>query len=241
MRSIRENIWAQTHTGYKRQRNEDRYLIHSLKRDAGALLAVADGMGGAAGGHIAAQIAVDTLREYQTPGVNPNIERDLANLLEKAGKRIIDRAKAEPSFQDMGTTATAALLTGQEVYWAHVGDSRLYVNRRREMVQITTDHTFIQDLVDDGTLTQADAERHPLRNMLDQCLGCTGLKPDTGRFPFSAGEKLLLCSDGLTRHVSEETMSEILQGDDAREIADRLLRSALDAGGRDNVTVVVVV
>ena len=234
-----KNIQGRTHTGYKRQRNEDRYLILPLKKGTGVLLAVADGMGGVAGGDIAAQIVVDTLQEYQRPG--DDIEQELAQLLAKAGRKIIERTDEEAALKDMGTTATVALLTDRKAYWAHSGDSRLYVKQGGKIEQITTDHTFVQDLIQDGTLTRQDAERHPLKNVLDQCVGCAELKPDTGRLPFPPGEKLLLCSDGLSRYVSEKAISEALEGNDAGEIADHLVQSALEAGGRDNVTVVVLI
>lgn len=239
MRYNLENIQGRTHTGYKRQRNEDRYLIQPLENEAGILLAVADGMGGVAGGDIAAQIVVDTLKEYRKPG--RDIEHDLARILDRAGRTILKRTDEQPGLKDMGTTATVVLLTKQQAYWVHSGDSRLYVKQKGKIRQITTDHTFVQDLIQDGTLTQKEAERHPLKNVLDQCVGCAELKPDSGRLPFGPGEKLLLCSDGLSRYVSEEAISKALDGKEAGEIADRLVQSALEAGGRDNVTVVVLI
>lgn len=232
-----ENIQGRTHIGYKRKRNEDRYLIQALENGTGFLLAVADGMGGVAGGDIAAQIVVDILKDYQKTG--QDIEGDLACLFHGAGRKIIERSDAEPALRDMGTTATAVLLTEQKAYWAHVGDSRLYSQRNGQIQQITTDHTFVQDLIQDGTLTQKDAERHPLKNMLNQCVGCAELKPDTGWFSFLPGDKLLLCSDGLSRYVSKEAISDGFAEGGAGKIADHLVQSALAAGGRDNVTLVV--
>lgn len=237
MRYRLQNIQGLTHTGYKRRRNEDRYLIHPFDDETGILLAVADGMGGVAGGDIAAQIVVDTLKEYQHPG--EDIERDLARLLDKAGNTIMERTDQEPALKDMGTTATVALLTGHRAYWAHAGDSRLYVKRDEGIQQVTTDHTFVQDLIQDGTLTRKEAERHPLKNMLDQCVGCEELKPDTGWFSCLPGDTLLLCSDGLSRHVSIDTLTKVLAGSNVQEMAEQLVQSALAAGGKDNVTVVL--
>jgi PPM family protein phosphatase len=234
-----KNFYGASHTGYKRIRNEDRYLIKLLQNDRAILLGVADGMGGEPGGDISAQMVTDILQEYQ-PSPNPT-EKDLADILEKAGKKIQCRAQKEIGLEGMGTTATLALVAHDMAYWSHVGDSRLYLYRDGRLTQITSDHVFIQELIDDGTLSKLDAERHPLRNMLDQCVGCMDMAPDSGRFPLLPGDKLLLCSDGLTRQVLDDKIKEVLENDDARTITELLVEKALEAGGRDNVTVVALV
>jgi protein phosphatase len=229
-------LWATSHRGYKRSRNEDRYLARPL--DKGALLAVADGMGGETGGDTAAQAVVDTLQRHADDASRP-AELDLCAALQAAGREIADRVREDPGLEGMGTTATVVLVAGGRARWCHVGDSRLYLYRAGSLEQITTDHTFVQELLDDGTLTQEEAASHPLRNVLDQCVGCAALDPDNGSFPLQDGDRLLLCSDGLTRHVTEQEIASLLAGEDPREIGERLVRGALNAGGKDNVTVAV--
>ncbi|MFO8031861.1 MAG: protein phosphatase 2C domain-containing protein [Desulfohalobiaceae bacterium] len=167
-------------------------------------------------------------------------EHDLAQLLLQAGSSIRRKAEAEPELEGMGTTGTIALICRATLFWAHVGDSRLYLARQERLMQISRDHTFIQDLLDDGTLSHEKAREHPLRNMLDQCVGCGSLQPDSGRISLQARDKLLLCSDGLTLHVLEQEIQNSLQSESARQTAEDLLNLALQAGGRDNITVLVV-
>jgi protein phosphatase len=239
MSNILKFSWGKSHTGYKRSRNEDRYLIKHLQHSHAILLGVADGMGGEPGGDISAQILVDTLQKYQT--TSEAIEQDLTDLLKKAGKEIRLKAKDRTEFEGMGTTATVALVSNSMVYWSHVGDSRLYLFQKNKLKQITTDHTFVQDLIDDGTLSQHDADQHPLRNMLDQCVGCEYMIPDHGSFTVQPGDKMLLCSDGLTRHVPDDKIKAILSNSNARKASEQLVSLALEAGGIDNVTAVVMI
>jgi protein phosphatase len=239
MSNTQKNFGGTSHTGYKRRRNEDRYLIKSLPNIQAVLLGVADGMGGEPGGDISAQIIVDTLQKYQTS--SKTIEQGLTDILEKAGNIIRLRAKEETKLEGMGSTATVALVSDGMVYWSHVGDSRLYLFHKDELKQITTDHTYLQDLIDDGTLSQRDADRHPLRNMLDQCVGCQEMKPDSGHFPVHPGDTILLCSDGLTRQVSNDRIKATLEIDNARTASEQLVNLALEAGGKDNITAVVLI
>ncbi|MDA3895385.1 MAG: protein phosphatase 2C domain-containing protein [Desulfobacteraceae bacterium] len=234
-----KNVWGTTHTGYQRSRNEDRFLIKPLQENQAILLGVADGMGGEAGGDISAQIVVDNLQKYQTP--SETIEQDLTDILDKAGKEIRLRVEKEIKLDGMGTTATVVLVSNGMAYWSHVGDSRLYLSRKREFRQITIDHTFVQDLIEDGTLSQYDADRHPLRNMLDQCVGYTDMIPDSGRFSVQPGDAVLLCSDGLTRQVSDDKIKATLDIGNARKASEKLVKAALKAGGIDNVTAVVLI
>ncbi len=107
--------------------------------------------------------------------------------------------------------------------------------------QITTDHTFVQDLIDDGTLSQYQADHHPLRNMLDQCVGCPTIRPDSSSFPVLPGDRILLCSDGLTRQVPVDKIGPVLDMHNARTVSEQLVSLALEAGGKDNVTVVILI
>jgi len=238
MQLWRDHLWAQSHTGHKRKTNQDRFLVRELGDGQGVLLAVADGMGGEAGGDIAAQMVIDDLHTslIGTGG----FEDKLKQILLKANEQVRQQAEKNPELEGMGTTATVVLVSRDTAYWSHVGDSRLYHFYTGTLTQITTDHTFVQDLVADGTLSQEEADRHPLRNVLDQCVGCGSLKAESGQFKIMAGERLLLCSDGLIKHVSDDSIKTALEQGNARQAVEELLDQALNAGGKDNVTVIVM-
>jgi serine/threonine protein phosphatase PrpC len=233
-----DNAWGQSHAGYKRTSNEDRFLIRRLPGSQAVVLAVADGMGGEAGGDIAAQIAIDAIEQSQIP--RHATEQDLTRILNLAGKQIMQKAEDKPGLLDMGTTTTVALVRDKTAYWSHAGDSRLYRFRTGFLEQISTDHTFVEDLVAEGTLSREEADRHPLRNMLDQCVGCANLKAESGRFALIPGDRLLLCSDGLTRHLSDRHIQTALESGTPRQTVAVLIDQALSAGGKDNVTVVIM-
>jgi len=238
MQSWGDHLWAQSHTGHKRKTNQDRFLVRELEDGHSLLLAVADGMGGEAGGDIAAQMVIDFL---DTIPIGPGeYEHDLTQILSKANEKIRQRAKETPDLEGMGTTATGVVASQDTAYWSHVGDSRLYHFHTGSLTQITTDQTFVQDLVADGTLSQEEADRHPMRNVLDQCVGCGSLKVDSGRFKVMAGDRLLLCSDGLIKHVSDDSIKTVLEQGTARQAVEKLLDQALHAGGKDNVTIVIM-
>ena len=238
MQSWGDYLWAQSHTGHKRKTNQDRFLVRELEDGHSLLLAVADGMGGEAGGDIAAQMVIDFL---DTIPIGPGeYEHDLTQILSKANEKIRQRAKETPDLEGMGTTATVVVVSQDIAYWSHVGDSRLYHFHTGSLTQITTDQTFVQDLVADGTLSQEEADRHPMRNVLDQCVGCGSLKVESGRFKVMAGDRLLLCSDGLIKHVSDDSIKTVLEQGTARQAVEKLLDQALHAGGKDNVTIVIM-
>ncbi len=233
-----DNIWGQSHPGHKRTSNEDRFLIRGLPGSQAIVLAVADGMGGEAGGEIAAQLVIDAIEQSQI--TRNATEQDLTRILNRAGKQIMQKAEEKPGLVDMGTTATVALVRDKTAYWSHAGDSRLYRFHTGFLEQISTDHTFVEDLVAEGALSREEADRHPLRNMLDQCVGCSNLKAESGRFELMAGDRLLLCSDGLTRHLSDRQIQTALESGISRQTVGVLIDQALRAGGKDNVTVVIM-
>ncbi len=140
----------------------------------------------------------------------------------KAEKQIHKKVKNNSGLEGMGTTATIAVSYKNKVFWTHVGDSRMYLFHDKKIKQITTDHTFIQDLIDDSTLTLDQAKKHPLRNMLDQCVGCDEMDPDSGMLKIKKNDRLLLCSDGLTKHLSDLQIESILQENLFRKQAKNL-------------------
>jgi len=139
----------------------------------------------------------------------------------------------------MGSTATIAVLYKNKTFWIHVGDSRIYLLHNKKIKQITTDHTFIQDLIEDGTITLEQAKTHPLKDMLDQCVGCDEIQPDTGVFNLRKNDRLLLCSDGLSRHLSDLQIESILATNTVQKTCQQLIQATLKMGGTDNVTVIV--
>lgn len=227
--------FGKSHIGYKRKDNEDRFLIKELQDLT--ILAVADGMGGHAGGEIAAQIVIDAFSEYKFS--EKTLKKDLKTVLKNAQKGIFKKTAENPGLDGMGSTLTAAVLYKNTVSWIHVGDSRLYLLHNKEIRQITRDHTFIQDLIDDGTITLEQAHTHPLRSVLDQCMGCDEIEPDTGVFHLIKGDRILICSDGLTKHLSDLKIKSILAENTVREAGRQLISTALEMGGTDNVTVIV--
>lgn len=229
------DTWGESHIGYKREDNEDRFLIKELRKII--ILAVADGIAGCAGGEVAAQTIIDVFQEYEFS--KENLEKDLSMTLLKAEKQIHKKVKNNSGLEGMGTTATIAVSYKNKVFWTHVGDSRMYLFHDKKIKQITTDHTFIQDLIDDSTLTLDQAKKHPLRNMLDQCVGCDEMDPDSGMFKIKKNDRLLLCSDGLTKHLSDLQIESILQRESIQEAGQKLIKAALKMGGTDNVTVIV--
>lgn len=227
--------------GCVRAHNEDSGLALPEKQ----LYAVADGMGGQAAGEVASSLLVEALKDDLSAGGCLG-EEELRQALLHANDIILGEVRVHPEHRGMGTTATVLHLEEGLAYWAHVGDSRLYLCREGSLRQITRDHSYVEGLVSRGELTQEEARNHPQRNMLLRAVGVEQeLQVDTGSFPLQQGDMLLLATDGLMNMVEEDSIMEILQEarghDDGRDPARQLVQRALAAGGSDNVTVIVVV
>ncbi|WP_299036844.1 Stp1/IreP family PP2C-type Ser/Thr phosphatase [uncultured Pseudokineococcus sp.] len=221
-------------------------LVRSSNQDSAYagphLLVVADGMGGHAGGDVASSIAVGELSRLEGESHGADAPRHLAEAVRRASGRLSERVREEPALAGMGTTVTAILRTGDRLALAHIGDSRAYLLRDGELTQVTHDHTFVQHLVDEGRITAEEAEHHPQRSVLLRVLGDidSSQELDTSVREARAGDRWLLCSDGLSGMVGARTISEALSGvADVGECADLLVQLALRGGGSDNVTVVV--
>jgi len=222
-------------------------LVRANNQDSGYagphLLMVADGMGGHAGGDVASSVTVATMAPMDDEAHGPDEALDqLSEALVTAKAEILARVKADPELAGMGTTVTAILRTGNKLAMVHLGDSRGYLLRDDELTQVTTDHTFVQHLVDSGKITAEEAANHPQRSVVMRVLGDfdLALTPDLSMREARPGDRWLLCSDGLSGFVSTDTICETLRTTpDVDECADRLLQLALRAGGPDNVTVIV--
>lgn len=207
------------------------------------LLVVADGMGGAAGGDIASSIAVGRLAALDGESHGPDEALDeLKNAIADAHTEIVARAQNDPELSGLGTTVTALLRAGSTVSMAHIGDSRAYLLRDGNLDQVTTDHSFVQHLVDTGRLSAADAEHHPKRSMLLRVLGDVDadVPVDISVRETRPGDRWMLCSDGLSGVVSTETLHKTLtEVEDPGDCADALVSLALAGGAPDNVTCIV--
>lgn len=239
-----------THVGKKREGNEDAYWVDN---ELGVYL-VADGMGGHAAGEIAAQMTVDTVREIVTQHrdaiervrSNPEAEAELRTIgeqaLTEACARIYREASANPGKAGMGCTATLIIVAGQRAAMAHVGDSRLYLHRGGKGHQISRDHTLAQELFANGVLTADEVKTHHYAHVLSRAIGVQpAVRVDTLPIQLLPGDRFLLCSDGLADYVPDvDWVSQRLADADPEAIVDGLIDFANDAGGKDNITVVVV-
>lgn len=232
---ILSKVYEATDVGCVRPINEDSAAVFDPE-----VYVVADGMGGHAAGEVASHILVKSVRE-ELSGLPHIEERELCQAIHRANHEILATVAENPDCQGMGTTATMLHIEEGRAFWAHVGDSRLYLLRGESFQQITRDHSYVEDLVEHGEITEAEARIHPQKNMLTRAVGVEeSLEVDSGCFDVRAGDIMLLATDGLMNMVSEEEIMAILQ-QDAANPARALVEAALRSGGRDNVTAVVVV
>jgi serine/threonine protein phosphatase PrpC len=227
---------ARTDTGRARSANEDSYWVHS------PLFVLADGMGGAQAGEVASQAAVGVFSaEGGLPDGPGTYEERLAALVARANGRVYSQAQSDDQFAGMGTTLTVAYVGEDDLAIAHVGDSRFYVLRGGELTQLTDDHSLVGELVRRGQISAEEAEDHPQRSIITRALGIEGeVVVDHFSWPVRDGDIFLLCSDGLTGMVSDAGVAEILAGAPSLAVAaQRLVAAANEAGGRDNITVIL--
>ena len=227
-----------THAGKVRQNNEDALLVGEGEDET--LFVVADGIGGFEAGEVASSLAVNVLKDLQP-------DEPFKAAIGEANRRIVAAGRGDEKLSGMGTTVVAIRFGGKQgepvAEVAHVGDSRAYLKRGGDMNPITEDHSLVAELVRSGDLTRDQAAEHPQKNLITRALGADEeVDVDTAILPIEAGDRILLCSDGLSDMVSETGISEILADspDDPERAARVLLSAALDAGGNDNITIVVV-
>jgi len=225
-------IVAKSEKGLVRSINEDRYIATDK------LIAVADGMGGHLAGEVAAQIAIDKLKDFH---LNGSILESLERVFQEANRAIYENGRNNKDREGMGTTLTAIYVQDNKAYIAHVGDSRAYLIRQKELIQLTEDHSYVNQLVSLGTLSPEEAQRHPQRNILLRVLGIKEeLTVDLAVVDLQAKDRLLVASDGLFSDVDKDELTNILLNDlDLLQTADQLIDLALTHGGKDNVTVVL--
>ncbi|HEU0131241.1 MAG TPA: Stp1/IreP family PP2C-type Ser/Thr phosphatase [Mycobacteriales bacterium] len=205
------------------------------------LLAVADGMGGHAAGEVASAAVIAALEQLDELGVDAGDPREaLQDAVREANANLRDMVAADAELHGMGTTVTAVLTDGDAAWLAHVGDSRAYLLREGELRQLTRDHTFVQQLVDEGRIRREDVSTHPQRNVIMRALdGREGLELDLERLEVRPGDRLLLCSDGLSGVVTDDSLAAVLGDSSPEEAVQRLVDLALRGGGPDNITCIV--
>jgi serine/threonine protein phosphatase PrpC len=231
---IGRSAWL-TDTGRRRVRNEDAYVFEP------PLFGIADGMGGARAGEVAAGIAAAALKDRRR---DVDGEASLEAIITEANRLVWERSVADPHTAGMGTTVTVAFVdtAAERVVFGHVGDSRAYRLRGDELEQITTDHSLVAELVESGVLTPEEAERHPQRSAITRAVGTErAIDADVFSVPGQPGDLFLLCSDGLTDMLSEEEIAEVLLAAerDPPAAAEALVVAANEHGGEDNITVVL--
>jgi protein phosphatase len=238
---------ANSHVGLVRENNEDSYAIVHPGQGYPLALVLADGMGGHSKGELASRIAVDFVASFLredllTPRQPGEWAVRLPELVKKANVKVYLGSLDQAENKGMGTTLTALVVSQRDVVVAHVGDCRVYMFRDGNLRQLTVDHTLVQEMVDAGSLTPDETRNHPRRNVLTRALGFPEfINPDVMRATLEAGDLLLLCSDGLHGFVSDEAIAASLSGSGEPQAAvDRLVQASLDAGGEDNVTVLVL-
>jgi protein phosphatase len=241
-----------THVGRQRQHNEDSYLV----ADEAKLFLVADGMGGHAAGEIASRIAVDSISEFilhtkEDDGTWPHaydehFKRSTNRLMAAvrlANTRVLEAMRKDARLRGMGTTVVACLADGETMSVAHVGDSRAYMIRNNQLQRITNDHSWVFEQVQAGMLTEAEAEKHPLRNVITRALGgALQVTPDASEIEVKEGDVFLLCSDGLTGMVPEDEILKVVtqSNGDLEKACQKLIEEANERGGLDNVTAILV-
>ncbi len=260
---LRMTLFARTDVGQVREHNEDNFLVADLSRRSrgllesnrattlgpqGAVMAVCDGMGGAAAGEVASQMAVDIIYERMIDGlddaplVRNDVARRLVRSIEIAGYRIFSEAKNDRSRRGMGTTVTGAALVDDHLFLGQVGDSRGYILRGNDLVQVTRDQSLVNQLIEAGQLTEEEAETFEHNNIILQALGTSDtVQVDLTYVELRRGDTLLLCSDGLSGMIRFDEIREILKGsNDPLETCKALTDRANQAGGHDNITVIIV-
>jgi PPM family protein phosphatase len=241
-------VAGQTDVGCLRENNEDAYLYWEPAEDnqfrlKGRLAVVADGMGGHEGGQEASHLAVEAVREVYAHSASDDPQAALLESFVAAHARILEYAEQHPEFLGMGTTCTAVVVQGRRIYFAHVGDSRLYLVRNGRVSRLTRDHSYVGRLVENGLVSAEDAEHHPQRHILIAALGSGADLAVDGAEPGMAvqeGDDLLLCTDGLWSVVSEKELASALDGNTPAECCTALVRLARQRGGPDNITLQVL-
>jgi protein phosphatase len=239
---------ALTDVGCQRENNEDRYSYWEAKSDQqfalkGRLISVADGMGGYEGGQEASRIAIEAVEEAYANDSGNDVQSSLLSGFRAAHQKIQSYAQSHPALEGMGTTCTSIALLGDRLYFAHIGDSRLYLVRDGSISRLTQDHSYVSRLVAHGVISSDEAEFHPQRHILTAALGAGAeVEPDCSPSPIElrSGDRLVLCTDGLWGVVHEDEIQRVVAEHAPEDACRELVQMARDRGGPDNITLQVL-
>ena len=237
--------FAKSDIGKAREMNQDSFYMAPNDSDL-KLYILADGMGGYQGGEVASKLAVQAARNYIESNFEgiPKERDEILNLIksavEYANMVVYERAKEDKELESMGTTLEICLIYNNKAYIGHVGDSRIYRLRGIFIRKLTTDHSYVEKLIKDGTITKEEAANHPKKNMLTKALGCSVfVEPDVAVRGFIKDDIILICSDGLTNMVDEDKIYDIIK-EDIENATSRLIDKANENGGIDNITAIII-
>ena len=238
-------ILAKSDIGKAREMNQDSFYA-AKEEDEIKLFILADGMGGYKGGEIASSVAVYSAQNYicnnfkETPKDRASILKLITDSMEYANLMVYERSKENEEFKDMGTTLDICLIYNNKAFIGHVGDSRVYRIRKNIIRKLTTDHSYVQKLVKDGTITKEEADNHPKKNMLMKAIGCNSLvEPDVMCKGFLKDDIILMCSDGLTNMLKDDQIYKVLLENSENPVA-ALINAANREGGIDNITTIII-
>ena len=235
-------LYSETNVGHKRSVNED--FLGYDETPNGYLYVVCDGMGGHVGGATASQLAVNSIISFFKKEPFEDIYEALSNAIKFANKEIYLHASNNPELKGMGTTCTVLIAREPEIFIAHVGDSRIYLNSDSKLYRLTKDHSYVQELVDQGVIKDEEAENHPKKNQILRALGIHEMvEPTVYRKPIhpKKGDKFLLCSDGLNGEINDNTIENVFNSHkEINNVGSELIVQALDAGGSDNITIEII-
>lgn len=237
--------FAKSDIGRVREKNQDSYYISSEDEDI-KLYIVADGMGGYKGGEIASQLAIESAKNYiQNNFKEIRKEKEfildlIKNAIEYANMVVYEKSKENEELTGMGTTIDVCLIYSNRAFIGHVGDSRIYRKRKDFFRRLTTDHSYVEQLIKEGNITREEAYNHPKKNMITKALGCTAfVEPDVMVKGFIKDDIILMCSDGLTNMIRENKILEIIK-ENPKEACNKLVDKANELGGYDNITAVII-
>ncbi|MDP4120134.1 MAG: Stp1/IreP family PP2C-type Ser/Thr phosphatase [Bacillota bacterium] len=238
-------VFSKSDIGLVRQTNQDDCRFKVLSKSS-AWAIVCDGMGGANGGNVASSAAVEYIaeamqKEYHSKMKLAEISEMMSKIVLGANKKVYELSKSDPNLEGMGTTVEFVLVKDNKIHVVHVGDSRTYSIRGGKIIQITTDHSVVQEMVNRGEITEEEARVHPSKNYITRALGVNPeLRVDYIMTEFNYGDVVLLCSDGLSNYLDTTQLIQITHEHRGNELTEILINTAKEMGGNDNITVVVI-
>lgn len=247
---LKFDVYGITDKGCVRELNEDNFCVCGFENgNEPGFCVVADGMGGHNAGEVASQLAIDFITESLNDilkgdenSENFDIPRKINDSINSANESIYSLSKKDESREGMGTTTVICTFVNNEGYIANVGDSRAYACRRDEIYQITVDHSIVEEMVANGSITRAEAKVHPQKNIITRAIGSeNNTRADIFEYEYKAGDSIVMCSDGLSGMVDDDTILETVKScDTSKEVSERLCELAKNNGGVDNITVITI-